>query len=211
MKSATKLFGIVAAVSALAFTSCNNKNAQDADKSAEVNTEEEAAEVNLPAGSMVYFNIDKVVEEYDMASDKRSEVEAKVNTIQKEIDRRQKNLENAVADFNNKINKGLITSAVANETQKKLQQQEATFQQFAQQKQAEIMEEQQVMINQIMESIRVYVEKYNVEKGFSFIFANQAGFPIVVADSNFDITADIIKGLNAEYVSQKKAANEDAN
>jgi len=201
MKTTKTLLGLMAATSIMFAVSCQNADKTNAE---EQNTEE-SVKAEIPAGSIVYFNIDKVVEGYKMALDKRSEVEGKVATIQKEVDRRQKNLENAINDFTNKINKGLITSAAAAETEKKLKQQEMTFQQFAQAKQQEIMEEQQVMVNQIMDAIRTYVEQYNIEKGYSMIIANQAGIPIMVGDSNLDITDEVLEGLNAEYEQNKTA------
>ena len=140
-----------------------------------------------------------------MANDKRSEVEAKVATIQKEINRRQKSLEDGIASFQNKINKGLMTSATAQAQQQKLAEQEQAFQQFAQQKQAEIMEEQTVMMNQLADAIKTFVENYNIEKGYAMILTNQASVPVIVADPSLDITNEIIEGLNKEYVANKKA------
>lgn len=204
MKNSTLLLGLMAASSIMFAVSC--KNAENTEAATEEQTTENVS-ATIPAGSIVYFNIDKVVEEYKMALDKRAEVEAKVSGIQKEIDRRQKNLENAINDFTNKINKGLITSAAAAETEKKLKQQEMNFQQFAHQKQQEIMEEQQVMVNQIMDAIHTFVEKYNIDKAYSMILANQAGIPVMVGDSNLDITADVVSGLNAEYEQEKASGN----
>jgi len=191
----TFLFAAVAAAAVL--TSCNSETSTETKKEAEV------AEVTLPAGSIVYFDLDRVLDQYDMANDKRSEVGTKVEAIQKEVTRRQTNLENAFKDFNNKINKGLMTSAVAAEQQKKLQQQEAAFQQYAQEKQNEIMEEQQVMMNQLADAIKTFIEAYNAEKGYAMILSNSAGVPVITADSKLDITEDVIAGLNAEYVKAK--------
>lgn len=193
MKKISILLGLLAIM-----TSCNTA----ADKKTAETTE---TAVTAAAGSIVYFNLDRVLDQYDMANDKRSEVEAKVATIQKEVNRRQKNLEDAINDFQNKINKGLMTSVTAQAQQQKLQEQEQAFQQFAQQKQAEIMEEQQVMMNVLADAIQTYIEKYNEEKGFAMILTNQASVPVVVADPSLDITNDIIEGLNKEYVKSKKA------
>lgn len=198
MKKITLIVSLMAAATIL-FTSCNQN------KGAEGKADESEQTASVPAGSIVFFELDRVLEEYDMANDKRSEVETKVAAIQKEVNRRQKNLENAVNDFNNKINKGLMTSAVANEQQKKLQQQDAAFQQFAQQKQNEILEEQQVMMNQLADAIKTYVEEYNAEKQYSLILSNQAGVPIIAADESLNITDEIIAGLNAEYVKTKNS------
>ncbi|MCQ2185917.1 MAG: OmpH family outer membrane protein [Bacteroidales bacterium] len=187
----------ILALSAVCLSSCNNT----------ANTPAKAAEGTVVAaqGSIVYFDLDRVLEQYDMANDKRSEVETKVATIQQEVTRRQKNLENAINDFQNKINKGLMTSAAAQAQQQKLQEQDAAFQQFAQQKQAEIMEEQQVMMNVLADAIKTYIEKYNQEKGFAMILTNQAGVPVIAGDESLNITDEIIEGLNKEYVKSKKA------
>ncbi len=191
------IFGLMA-IAALMLAGCNSNTEKKESAS------EESA-VSAAAGSIVYFDLDRVLDQYDMANDKRSEVEAKVATIQKEVNRRQTNLENGIKDFQNKINKGLMTSVAAEAQQRKLQEQEQAFQQFAQQKQAEIMEEQQVMMNVLADAIKTFVEAYNAEKGYAMILTNQASVPVIVADPALDITNDIIEGLNKEYVKTKKA------
>lgn len=186
------------AVAAICLTSCNTTNGASASDKAE--TAAPAA-----AGSIVYFDLDRVLDQYDMANDKRSEVETKVATIQKEVNRRQKNLEDGINDFQNKINKGLMTSVAAQAQQQKLQEQQAAFEQFAQQKQAEILEEQQVMMNILADAIQSFIQKYNDEKGYAMILTNQASVPVIVADPSLDITDAVIEGLNKEYVKSKKA------
>ncbi len=41
----------------------------------------ETSEAGAPAGSIVFFNLDRVINEYDMANDLRSVAETKVNSI----------------------------------------------------------------------------------------------------------------------------------
>ena len=103
----------LAAAAMFAATGCNSHSGKS-----EAGEAQQSESVAIAQGSIVYFNLDQVLDEYDMANDLRSEVEAKVATIQKEVERRQKNLENAVNDFTNKVNKGLMTSAVAAEQQR---------------------------------------------------------------------------------------------
>lgn len=196
MKKITFILGALAAC--LCISSCNNTNSSESAAKAE-------STVKAEAGSIVYFDLDRVLDQYDMANDKRSEVETKVATIQKEINRRQKNLEDGINDFQNKINKGLMTSVTAQAQQQKLQEQEAAFQQFAQQKQAEIMEEQQVMMNVLADAIKTFIEEYNAEKGYAMILTNQASVPVIVADPSLDITDAVIEGLNKEYVKTKQS------
>lgn len=204
MKKITFTFALIA--TAMLISGCNNaqKNTKTADGQSE-STEAVTDKASAPSGSIVYFNLDRVLDEYDMANDLRSEVEAKVNAIQKDVDRRQKNLENAAKDFENKYNKGLMTSATIASQQKKLQQQQLNFQQFAQEKQQEIMEEQQVMMNKLADAIKTYIENYNDEKQYALILSNQASVPVITGDPSLDITDEIIAGLNAEYVETKNS------
>lgn len=204
MKKITFTFALIAAAMLVSGCNDNQKNSETKDAQTE-STETVTNKVSAPSNSIVYFNLDRVLEEYDMANDLRSEVEAKVNAIQKDVDRRQKNLENAAKDFENKYNKGLMTSATIASQQKKLQQQQLNFQQFAQEKQQEIMEEQQVMMNKLADAIKTYVENYNEEKQYALILSNQASVPVITGDPSLDVTDEIIAGLNAEYVEAKKS------
>ena len=157
-------------------------------------------------GTIVYFNLDKVLNEYDMANDLRSVVETKVNSINQEVNRRGTKLDQDIRSFQEKINKGLMTQSVAETQSQKLSQQQNEFQTYAAQKQQEVVEEQTVMMNQIADAINSYMIEYNAEKKYSLIIATQGDIlplPLVTGDSTLDITDDFLEGLNAAYVKSK--------
>ena len=194
--------GIIATLGAAAllcttFTSCENGSAPAA---------KAASDSTAVAGSIVYFDLDSVLQEYDMANDLRSVAETKINSINQEVNRRGSKLEKDIKAFQDKINKGLMTQSVAEIQGKKLQDQQNNFQQYAAQKQQEIAEEQQVMMNQIADAIKTFIDGYNAEKGYAMILTTQGDIlpaPVVAADSSLDITDDILEGLNAAYVKSK--------
>ncbi len=158
------------------------------------------------AGAIVYFNMDRVLNEYDMANDLRSVVETKVNSISQEVSRRGSKLEKDINDFQDKINKGLLTQSVAENRNKKLIEQQNSFQTYANQKQQEIAEEQQVMMNQIADAINTFLVNFNAEKKYALILATQGDIlpmPVVTGEAQYDITDVILEGLNAEYVKTK--------
>ena len=189
-----------AAILAACLTACNN-----AANAPENNVKSDSTAV---AGSIVFFNIDKVIESYDMANDLRSVVETKISGIQSEIDRRGNKLQKDANDFQNKMDKGLLTTSVANAQYQKLQQQQNDYQQYAVRKQQEMAEEQQVMLNQIMNAISEYVQAYNAEKQYALILTTSGDIlpaPVVTGSAALDITDEILAGLNAEYVKTKAA------
>ncbi len=189
----------VAALGIIQLTSNKSNNAPAA-----------AGEASVAApGSIVYFNLDRVLKEYDMANDLSSVVETKVQGIQEEVNRRGNKLQKDINAFQDKINKGTITSASAAVQQDKLQQQNNEFQNYAAQKQQEIAEEQQVMMNQIGDAIKTFLDKFNEDKKYGMIISTQGDIlpaPVVTGDASLDITDEIIAGLNEEYVKNKNKA-----
>ena len=172
-------------------------------KSADVQTDDAAVEAAASKGDIVYVNLDRILMEYDMANDLRSVVQTKVENIQAEVNRRAKKLENEVIDFQNKIDKGLLTRTNAEVQSQKLQQQELEFNNYAAQKDQEIQEEQVVMMNQLGDAIQTFLNKYNEEKQYAMILTNSGGAPVITADAALDITDDVLAGLNEEYIKSK--------
>lgn len=165
------------------------------------------------SGAIVYFNLDKVINEYDMANDLRSVVESKAQGIQEEVNRRGNKLQSDVNSFQDKINKGLITRSVAEVQGQKLEQQRNDFNDFTNQKNQEMAEEQQVMMNNIGDAIKKFIDKYAADNNYAMVIATQGDIlptPVVAADSSLDVTEDIIVKLNDEYVRTKSKKDSSA-
>ena len=197
------IVALVIAVGACAYTifatcpSCKKSAA----KSGEEARETEAIEI--AEGSIVYFQLDRVVKEYDMANDLTSVVESKMQNVQEQLATRQKKLQKDFDAFNEKWQKGLMTQTTAQAQAEKLDKQKAELEKWANTKQNEMLEEQQVTMNQIMDAIQTFVAAYNEDKGYAMILANQTTAPIITANSGLDITDEIIAGLNEEYIKNK--------
>ena len=188
------LAGVIA-LAVITLTKGNTKKAEPA-----------ATEANANKGAIVYFNMDRVVAEYDLANDLRSVVETKVNSISQEVTRRQNKLQKDASSFQDKVNKGLLTQSTAQAQYQKLQEQDASFQNYAAEKQQEIAEEQQVMLNQIFDAIKTFVDEYNETMGYAMILVTQGDIlpaPVVTGEASLDITDALIEGLNATYVKEK--------
>ncbi len=202
MKKAFILSAAVLAGLSLTLVSCNNTSSQNAADNAQTD------EVAAAAGSIVYFNLDTILRDYDMANELRSVVETKVNSINQEVTRRRNKLEKDINAFSDKLNKGLLTQSVAQTQNQKLIEQQQSFENYAAQKQQEILEEQQVMMNQLADAINNYIQEFNAEKKYAMIIATQGDIlaaPVVAGDPELDITDTLLEGLNAAYVQEKNS------
>ena len=158
-----------------------------------------AGETSAAQGSIVYIQLDSLVNQYDMYNDLKSELESKVQAVQEDLTKKGRSFESAVKDFEAKIAKGLLTRSQAEEQQKRLLEREQNLQGLSQQKQMELAEEEAVMMRRVMDAIQTYITKYNQDKGYALILS----VPVLAGDPSLNITQDILKGMNEEYIKSK--------
>ena len=172
-------------------------------------TDGEAVETVAKEGAIVWYDLDRVLNEYDMANDLRSVVETKIQSIQEEVTRRGNKLQSDANKFQSDLNKGLLVRSVAEQRSQKLQEQQNSFNNYAAQKEQEMAEEQQVMMNNIADAIKTYIDKFNEEHKYAMIIATQGNLlptPVSCGDPDLDITDALLQGLNSEYVKTKGKA-----
>ena len=206
MKNVPLILSIIAVVIAVAGGILTVVQGPKSEKNPSANPSDSTYVTKATSG-IVYVDLDRIVQEYDMASDLGAVVETRVKNIQDEVNRRGKQLENEMIEFQNKLNKGLITRSVAEVQGQELQQKQAQFNEYANQKNNEVIEEQTVMMNQIADAIQTFMDKYNEEKKYTMILTNQSGVPVISADPSLDITDDVIARLNEEYIKEKNKNN----
>ena len=160
--------------------------------------------VETSNGGIVYIRLDSVINAYDMYNDLRITLEGKVSSIENEINKKGRALENDIKSFQEKMGKGLLTRSQAETMSEELQRRQQELQLYSQQKQMEIAEEENVMINQVMNEIRLFVANYNSQNNYSLILTTtEATNTIISGESALDISKEIIDGLNREYIKKR--------
>src|SRR6266540_2377403 len=107
MKLTTALLPVIAIVLCL---SCN-KSKQSTPSTAGADNKS----VAVANGKIVYVEIDSVMKHYEMAKELFASLENKSKTYDADLSSKQKSLQSAGLDFQNKIQKGLVTQAQAQE------------------------------------------------------------------------------------------------
>ena len=190
------IIACVAAVAALILTLTTPKNHHKA--------VENTDSIQAVAGDIVYLRLDTLMMQYDMYSDLQSAFEAKAQTVDSDLNKKARKLESDIKNFENQINKGLLTRSAAEQQNNALQQRQANLQNEAAQKQQELAEESQVLLNQVMFAIQSYLEEYNKEHIFAAILTTTAATNVVIVGAPaLDITQEIVEGLNAEYIKTR--------
>ncbi len=157
-----------------------------------------------PQGGIVYINIDSVLANYEMYKDIMSDLDSKLKTKDAELKSKQRSFEKSVADYQNKVQKGLVTRTEAAQIEQGLQGEQQSLVQLQQQMQYELAEEEQVAQRKVLNSIMEYLETLESDQQYQFVLGTTFGGNILYANDNLNITEDVIKGINVDYGENEK-------
>jgi outer membrane protein len=163
------------------------------------------ASVNeLPAGGIAYVNIDTVIFRFDMFADRRAELVSKQKSAEAELNSKGTQYEKGVRDYQDKVNKGLVTRATAAQMEQALTQQQQDLLSLRDNLQSNLMEEEQVMNRQILEYITTFLEENKSTYNYQFILGKSFGSVVLYSDNGLDITKKVLDALNLKYKAEKK-------
>mgnify|MGYP000916424609 CR=1 FL=1 len=194
------IFGTLAlaAMTTLAFTSCNNSNEQAEKKSTSTAT---ATPTSM---KIAYVEVDSIMSQYKFCKDYSLILQKKGQNIQSTLASKQQALQAAAANFQQKVQQNAYTREQAEAIQAGLQKQSADLQGLNQRLSNEFQVETEKYNAALRDSLRHFLNEYNKDKKYSLILS-KAGDNLLYADKAFDITNDVVAGLNKAYKPVKAA------
>lgn len=191
----------VAVVASAAMTSCDNSAPKMDEKS-------QAAEQSAPAELKIAFvEVDSIMTQYTFCKDYTEILQKKGQNIQNTLADKQRSLQQAATNFQQKLQQNAYTREQAEGIQASLQKQGADLDALNQRLSNEFAAETEKYNNALRDSIQHFLAKYNKDKKYSMILS-KAGDNLLYADKAFDITNEVVAGLNKAY--KKPAAKAEA-
>lgn len=197
MKKLIRSAAVVALMS-LVVASCNKQAPKVEEKSASTNTANAGIKI-------AYIEVDSIMSQYKFCKEYSLILEKKSQNIQNTVNAKGRSLQAAAAKFQQDIQNNKYTQQQAEAVQAGLQKQNADLQALQQRLGAEFQAETEKFNKALRDSIQHYLAVYNKDKKFSLILS-KAGDNILYADKTYDITNEVIAGLNKAYkpVAKKK-------
>ena len=193
----------VAFVATAALTACDNSNPQMDQKPENANKTAVAGELKI-----AYVEVDSIMSQYKFCKEYSLILQKKGQNIQNTLAKKQEALQAAVANFQQKVQQNAYTREQAEAINAGLQKQGNDLQVLNQRLSTEFQNETDKFNKALRDSIQHYLAVYNKDKKYSIIFSKQ-GDNLLYADKAYDITNEIIAGLNKAYKG-KPAAKEAA-
>lgn len=182
----------LAFVATMGMTSCDKSNPQ-MDQKANASAKAAAGDMKI-----AYVEVDSIMSQYKFCKEYSLILQKKGQNIQNTLAQKQQALQAAAANFQQKVQQNAYTREQAEGVNASLQMQNNDLQILNQRLSAEFQNETDQFNKALRDSIQHYLASYNKDKKYSIIFSKQ-GDNLLYADKAYDITNEIIAGLNKAY------------
>lgn len=181
---------LMAVAGLFAMTACN----QQAPK---VDEKSEAAPTNSEL-KIAFVEVDSIMSQYEFCKEYSKILEKKGQNIQNTIAQKGQNLQAAANKFQQDLQNNKYTQQQAEAVNAGLQKQQADLQALQQRLGSDFQTETDKFNAALRDSIQHFLAKYNKDKKYSLILS-KAGDNILFADKAYDVTNEVIAGLNKAY------------
>jgi len=164
-----------------------------------INNADDTTQVAFGEFPIAWVNVDTLLTNYDMYFDIQKELEDKGRKMEVDMTNRTRAFEKQMVDFQEKVQKGLVTRSTAQQMQQDLAAKEQELYQFRDQLRMKFAEEEQVMLRKIQFNISEFLKEYNKDKGFQVILSGSFGGPLLYGHPSIEITKEVLEGLNKDY------------
>jgi outer membrane protein len=180
-----------ATLATLALNSCDKSNPQD-------NKSEQPSTGAPTSMKIAYVEVDSIMSQYKFCKDYSLILQKKGQNIQNTLAQKQQQLQVAAGNFQQKLQQNAYTREQAQAIQAGLQKQQNDLQALNQRLSSEFQTETEKYNKALRDSIQHFLTTYNKDKKYGLILS-KAGDNLLYADKAYDITKDVVAGLNKSY------------
>ncbi|MBP1541258.1 MAG: OmpH family outer membrane protein [Prevotella sp.] len=194
-----KKYMFLATVAIMALASCNNQSPKMDEQPAA------AGAANNGSLKIAYVEVDSLMTQYEFCKEFTLILQKKSNNARNTLNSKGQQLQNAMQNFQQKLNNnGFASREQAEAQQAAIQRQQQSLQELQARLENELANETAKYNEGLRDSLMHFLDRYNKDKKYDLILTKQ-GDNILYAAKRFDITNDIINGLNKAYKSTLKA------
>lgn len=161
-----------------------------------------AGQSGKPSFRIAYFDMDSLEAHYEHFKDALAQLNTKQNAINMELASMDKKNQNQINEWRSKGN--TMTQAEGEAAQQQYQKMQQDFQSREQALKQDLYKQTEESKTNIRKEVEEFLKLYNKDNKYSFIFAYDPSSFIYSKDSSYNITPELVDGLNAAYSKTKK-------
>lgn len=149
---------------------------------------------------IAYLNLDSLLLNYTFAQEANDRLMSKQEDARLKLNTRARTLQQEMVDFQRKVeNHAFLSQQRAESEQQRLLKKQQELEQLEQKLTQEIMLENQNLNLQLADTLTNFLQQFNADGRYQIILSNQAKDNVLMAAEGYDITDEVIAGLNARY------------
>lgn len=153
--------------------------------------------------NIAYVKLDTLIDSYHYYNDRKTELIEESQAKQGDLEARYRSLQRKAYEIQSQVQNRMMTPTKAEKQQQRLVQEEQKIMQDKQTYELEIMEKNQALMKEVLDSIKNYVKIYNKDYNYELVMTNDTiGSTILYAEEPMNITDDILKGINERYLKE---------
>jgi outer membrane protein len=146
---------------------------------------------------IAYFDLDTLQAHYEYFKDAQAQLKGKESDMNMNLASLSKTYQKKVDAWRQKGN--AMTQAEAEQAQQEYAKDQQDFQGRKQQLEQELYKNTEDLKNNIRKQVEEYLRDFNKDRSYSMIFAYDPGSFIYYKDTIYNITSNLVDGLNAAY------------
>ncbi|HZE83591.1 MAG TPA: OmpH family outer membrane protein [Puia sp.] len=158
---------------------------------------EAPAKVSAAESRVAYFDMDTLEAHYEYFKDALSQAKSKESAMNNELANIQKSYQSKITEWQKKGT--TMTQAESEQAQQEYALMQQNYQSRKDALQQELYKNTEDLKTSIRKRIEEFLKEYNKQKTYSFIFAYDPSSFIYYKDTVYNITSDMLEGLNASY------------
>ena len=149
-----------------------------------------------------YVESDSILASYTLALEKSKELEEKGKNLEATLKKRQDQYEKDASYFQEQVSNNKLSEQSAQYIYNQLMEEQQKIYDLQNQYSAELAEMEMQVNIMLLDSVTNFLERYNRQFSFDYILGHNPGSNLLLKNPKYNITKQVIKGLNDEYAGK---------
>jgi outer membrane protein len=150
---------------------------------------------------IAYFDLDSLQAHYDYMKDIKSVAQTKENAVNQELSSMDRANQRKIDEWRQKGN--TMTQAEGEQAQAEYQKMQQNYAARKQELEQQLYKDEEDLRTLVRKRVEDYMKTYNKQKNYSYIIAYDANSFVYNKDTLFNITNELVEGLNTAYKNSK--------
>lgn len=152
---------------------------------------------------MAYFDMDSVAANFELVKEVKNELNKKENEIAAEMDRLARKIQDKYAYYQNLAQSGNLSESQSEAASLEIKKLDEDMKARKQQLDQDYFDLKTRRETDIKSKIEAYCKEFNAKHNYTYIISYEQGL-FFYRDTAYNITAELVKGLNEKYKPEKK-------